>query len=144
MVDRIQLNVTMWFKTRAETTWFVRGLCIWRCAHLALCPNTLPRMPTGTFPPFTVSSISAPMPDLKVEADTSHHELPRREIGGLFRSEMWWRDRYRDFEAHGYRLRNRYHPDWNPSWKRSGKDFFDAEDGQPSIVSIVRFVFALP
>jgi hypothetical protein len=70
------------------------------------------------------------MPGLGVETDASLKELPRRQIGGLFRSEMWWRDRYRDLEAHGYRLRNRYHPDWEPSWKRSGKDFFDAEDGQ--------------
>jgi hypothetical protein len=64
--------------------------------------------------------------------------LPRRQIGGLFRSELWWRDRYRDLEAHGYRLRNRYHPDWEPSWKKSGKDFFNAEDGQPTIVGIIR------
>ncbi|KAN0116072.1 Protein kinase-like domain containing protein [Russula decolorans] len=73
------------------------------------------------------------MPGLGVETDASLKGLPRRQIGGLFRSEMWWRDRYRDLEAHGYRLRNRYHPDWEPSWKRSGKDFFDAEDGQPTI-----------
>ena len=70
--------------------------------------------------------------------DVGLTDLPRREIGGLFRSEMWWRDRYRDLEAHGYRLRHRYHPDWKPSWKTSGKDFFDAEDGQPTIVRIAR------
>ena len=77
------------------------------------------------------------MPGSGVETDASLIELPRRQIGGLFRSEMWWRDRYRDLEAHGYRLRNRYHPNWEPSWKRTGKDFFDAEDGQPTIVSII-------
>ena len=70
--------------------------------------------------------------------DVGLTDLPRREIGGLFHSEMWWRDRYRDLEAHGYRLRPRYHPDWKPSWKTSGKDFFDAEDGQPTIVRIAR------
>ena len=61
----------------------------------------------------------------------------------LFRSEIWWRDRYRDLEAHGYRLRNRYHPDWEPSWKKSGEDFFNAEDGQPTIVSIISLVQGL-
>jgi hypothetical protein len=75
-----------------------------------------------------------------VETDASLKEPPRREIGGLFRSEMWWGDRYHDFEAHGYKLRNRYHPEWEPSWKGSGRDFFDAEDGQPTIVSMTRLV----
>jgi hypothetical protein len=80
------------------------------------------------------------MPGSGGETDAGPMELPRREIGGLFRSEIWWRDRYRDFEAHGYSLRSRYHPDWQPSWKRSKKDFFDAEDGQPTIVSTVYLV----
>ena len=60
-----------------------------------------------------------------------------REIGTLFESEMWWRDQYRAIEALGYILRPRYHPNWRPSWKRSGKDFFTAEDGQPTLVSVV-------
>ena len=80
------------------------------------------------------------MPGSGVETDASLIELPRRQIGGLFRSEMWWRDRYRDLEARGYRLRNRYHPNWEPSWNRSGEDFFDVEDGQPTIVSIIHLV----
>jgi hypothetical protein len=78
------------------------------------------------------------MPGSGFEAHASLSELPRRQIGGLFRSEMWWQDRYRDLEAHGYRLRSRYSPGWQPSWLRSGKDFFDAEDGQPTIVRIIR------
>jgi hypothetical protein len=77
------------------------------------------------------------MPGLGGETDAGLTELSRREIGGLFRSEIWWKDRYHDLEAHGYRLRSRYHPDWQPSWKRSGRDFFDAEDGQPTIVSTI-------
>jgi hypothetical protein len=80
------------------------------------------------------------MPGWGGETDASPAELPRRDIGGLFRSEMWWRDHYRDLEAHGYRLRYRYQPDWKPSWKASRKDFFDAEDGQPTIVSVIRLV----
>ena len=84
------------------------------------------------------------MPGSGVETDASLRELPRRQIGGLFRSEIWWRDRYRDLEAHGYRLRNRYHPDWEPSWKKSGEDFFNAEDGQPTIVSKIHLVRSAP
>jgi len=63
-----------------------------------------------------------------------------REIGSLFDSELWWRDQYPAIEAQGYILRPRYHPNWRPSWKRSGKDFFAAEDGQPTLVSVVNLV----
>lgn len=63
-----------------------------------------------------------------------------REIGTLFDSELWWRDQYQAIEGQGYVLRPRYHPNWRPSWKRSGKDFFTAEDGQPTLVSIVCLV----
>jgi len=58
-----------------------------------------------------------------------------RTIGTLHRSEQWWRDKYYDLKRSGYELRPRYHPDWEPSWIRSGKDFFSVEDGQPSIVA---------
>ncbi|KAF8263894.1 hypothetical protein EI94DRAFT_549201 [Lactarius quietus] len=57
-----------------------------------------------------------------------------RVIGGLFSSEMWWRDHYRDIGNYGYRLRSRYDPDWQPSWRTSGKDFFTTEDGQPTLL----------
>lgn len=52
----------------------------------------------------------------------------------LFRSEEWWRDHYMEIYNHGYEFRPRYHPNWKPSWTGSGKDFFDVEDGQPTIV----------
>ncbi|KAI0296108.1 kinase-like domain-containing protein [Multifurca ochricompacta] len=58
------------------------------------------------------------------------------ELGVLYSSELWWRDRYHDIEACGYKLRPRYNPDWKPSWKKSGKDFFTTEDGQPTLVGI--------
>jgi hypothetical protein len=63
-----------------------------------------------------------------------------REVGGLFSSETWWRDCYRGIEEHGYKLRPRYHPDWQPSWKTSGRDFFVTEDGQASLVGIIYLV----
>ena len=67
----------------------------------------------------------------------SHAARTSREIGTLHKSEEWWRDQYLDLNLHGYDLRPRYHPDWKPSWRGSGKDFFSVEDGQPSIVSAV-------
>ena len=60
-----------------------------------------------------------------------------REFGALFDSELWWRNQYQAIEAQGYMLRPRYHPSWRPSWKRSGRNFFTVEDGQPTLVSVV-------
>ena len=37
----------------------------------------------------------------------------------------------------------RYYPNRRPSWKRSGKDFFAAEDGQPTLVSVVCLAFTI-
>jgi len=67
-----------------------------------------------------------------------------REIVGLFPWEIWWRDRYHVLESCGYRLRSRYHPDWVPSWKKSGKSFLTVEDGQPSVVSVVCLISSMP
>ena len=58
-----------------------------------------------------------------------------RTIGTLFRNEEWWRDQYYDIYNRGYQLRPRYHPSWEPSWIRSGRDSFAVEDGQPNTVS---------
>jgi hypothetical protein len=74
------------------------------------------------------------MPDSGVPTSAGLRGLQGRKIGSLLSSEIWWRDRYHDIEARGYRLRARYHPDWKPSWEGSGRDFFTAEDGQATIV----------
>jgi len=66
------------------------------------------------------------------------------ETGGLSQSEVWWRDRYRALESCGYKLRPRYHPDWVPSWKMSGKEFWTVEDGQSPQVSVVRLISFMP
>jgi hypothetical protein len=58
-----------------------------------------------------------------------------RTVGALFRNEEWWRDQYSAIYGRGYDLRPRYHPNWVPSWTRSGRDFYAVEDGQPTIVS---------
>ena len=60
-----------------------------------------------------------------------------RDIGTLFRSEVWWRDHYDDIKLCGFQLRPRYRPGWVPSWRESNKDFFSVEDGQPCLVSAV-------
>lgn len=59
------------------------------------------------------------------------------EIGDISRSEAWWRDRYYSIRDSGYELRPRYHPQWEPSWIRSGKDPREAEDGQNCQVRVV-------
>ena len=55
----------------------------------------------------------------------------------LYESEQWWRDRYKDLQESGFQLRPRYRPNWVPSWKASNKAFYDVEDGQPTIVSVL-------
>ena len=75
-----------------------------------------------------------------ISAVGEHRRQPVREIGTLFDSELWWRNQYLEIENHGYRLRPRYHPDWVPSWKKSGRDFFTTEDGQPTLVSVLHLI----
>jgi hypothetical protein len=78
---------------------------------------------------------------------TAHNPLPfsetlngseaptrTRRAGVLVKSEEWWRDHYYEIEIHGYKLRPRYHPLWEPSWIKSEKAFYSVEDGQATIV----------
>jgi hypothetical protein len=69
-----------------------------------------------------------------------YNEHNDRPAGTLVMTERWWRDRYNDIEKQGYRLRRRYHPQWEPSWLKTGKDFYTAEDGQATIVRVVAFL----
>jgi hypothetical protein len=75
---------------------------------------------------------SLPLPGV---VDVPQAPIHTRRTGTLVKSEEWWRDHYYDIEIHGYKLRPRYHPLWEPSWIRSNKDFYSVEDGQPMIVS---------
>jgi hypothetical protein len=77
------------------------------------------------------------MPGLGSARYYSSAEQTSREAGTLFPSELWWRDHYDIIRRSGYELRPRYHPDWVPSWKKRGRDFFTVEDGQPCLVSLV-------
>lgn len=69
---------------------------------------------------------------------------PSREVGALVPTEQWWRDRYNEIAEHGYKLRPRYHPNWQPSWLKSGKDFYTVEDGQATIVRVAVITFFSP
>ncbi|KAL5513779.1 hypothetical protein ACEPAH_4180 [Sanghuangporus vaninii] len=52
-----------------------------------------------------------------------------REISGtLTEREIVWRDRYQMLESHGYRLRQRYKPDWKPSWLTTKRPLFLHDD----------------
>jgi hypothetical protein len=57
------------------------------------------------------------MPRPPAVTGAGFREPSPREIGGLFASEAWLRDRYimLSTEARGYRHRPWYHPDWQPS-----------------------------
>jgi hypothetical protein len=74
-------------------------------------------------------------------APRSHSGLTSGTDDDLFKSEQWWRDRYNDIYDRGYQLRPRYHPNWVPSWKALRRDFYDVEDGQPTIVSVLSLYY---
>jgi hypothetical protein len=77
--------------------------------------------------------------------NTDAYNEPRDGLAGtLVMTEQWWRDRYNEIADHGYKLRPRYHPKWQPSWLKSGKDFYAVEDGQPTIVRVAAFIFRSP
>jgi hypothetical protein len=81
----------------------------------------------------------APHPAHSTDA---YSETSPRQAGTLVMTERWWRDRYDEIAEHGYKLRPRYHPQWQPSWRESGKTFYTVEDGQPTIVRVLHSSFA--
>ena len=90
------------------------------------------------------SSFSYPMPSSSVVGNAAAGpSRPSRQVGALVTTEQWWRDRYNEIAQHGYQLRPRYHPNWQPSWLKSGKDFYAVEDGQPTIVRVAVMAFFL-
>ena len=60
------------------------------------------------------------------------------KAGHLSEGETFWRDHYRFLKDRGYTLRDRYNPDWVPSWKsgKSSRNWRDSEDGQLLLVSL--------
>ncbi|KAL5536269.1 hypothetical protein ACEPAF_90 [Sanghuangporus sanghuang] len=49
----------------------------------------------------------------------------------LSEREILWRDRYNMLESHGYRLRQRYKPDWKPSWLTTKRSLVFHDDFKP-------------
>ena len=49
--------------------------------------------------------------------------------------EIYWQGKYNYLKCCGYLLRERYKPDWVPSWKDTSKTYLDCEDGVPVNVS---------
>ena len=56
-------------------------------------------------------------------------------------TEQWWRDRYNELAEHGYQLRPRCRPKWQPPCLKSGKDFYTAEGSQANIVRLTAIMF---
>jgi hypothetical protein len=81
------------------------------------------------------------MPSFRINNNVNvYSESPGRKPGTLVMTERWWRDRYDAISSRGYELRPRYRPDWEPSWLKSGKDFYTVEDGQPTIVRLTLLI----
>ncbi|RDX54886.1 kinase-like protein [Lentinus brumalis] len=57
--------------------------------------------------------------------------------GGLFEHEFFWRDHQRWLADAGYILRPRFREEWQPSWLKSKKLFFQCEDGQTTVRSSI-------
>lgn len=51
--------------------------------------------------------------------------------------EKTWRDRQPGLLQRGYLLRQRYHPDWKPSWEGTNVDPDFCEDSVAQLVSLV-------
>ncbi|KAL5530879.1 hypothetical protein ACEPAG_3755 [Sanghuangporus baumii] len=52
----------------------------------------------------------------------------RENEAPLLSREVVWRDRYNMLESHGYRLRQRYRPDWKRSWLTTKRPLYLHED----------------
>ncbi|KAH8987525.1 hypothetical protein EDB86DRAFT_3245740 [Lactarius hatsudake] len=74
-----------------------------------------------------------PVPATTATNSFAYNEPNDRQAGTLVMTERWWADRYNEIAEQGYRLRPRYHPQWEPSWFKTGKDFYTVEDGQATI-----------
>lgn len=65
--------------------------------------------------------------------------------GQLSESEAWWRERFGWLKDRGYLLRQRYSPDWNPSWLETKRNRFTCEDGRVAKVRHLQLrVVAVP
>lgn len=73
-------------------------------------------------------------------------QFPDRYRGkdALYGSEVPWSDLYFYLRDLGYQLRERYHPDWFPSWVKDGTlSRWDAIDGYTPVLVASSFHLAL-
>jgi len=52
----------------------------------------------------------------------------------LSEPEVWWRQHFGWLKNRGYLLRQRYSPDWSPSWHGTKRKKFACEDGRAAKV----------
>jgi hypothetical protein len=79
--------------------------------------------------------------DERSDLPRPYNDLPlsmKTEV--LDKGERWWRDHYDLLEKAGYRLRIRYHPNWQPTWQLTDRRYEDCEDGAPANSFWVRTV----
>ncbi|KIM35903.1 hypothetical protein M413DRAFT_78958 [Hebeloma cylindrosporum] len=74
---------------------------------------------------------------------TISETLPLSE-GGLGRTEIFWRENFHWFREQGYQLRNRYSPDWTPSWGTKSVNYWRKEDGVPLMHATVNDAIHIP
>ncbi|KAI0351975.1 kinase-like protein [Trametes cingulata] len=79
---------------------------------------------------------------LSPQASERQAELTRNGTYDLLPSEVLWRDRHRWLRDHGYDLRPRYSPDWEPSWINTNRDPEFCEDAimltDPNVIDAKR------
>lgn len=74
---------------------------------------------------------------LTSEGVQAYAELTEQGTYSLLPAEIEWRDRYPALHSRGYLLRQRYHPNWSPTWTGTNLDPTYCED---SVVIHVRQV----
>ena len=68
--------------------------------------------------------------------DAPYSESRGEDASPLSEREVLWRDRYNMLESHGYRLRQRYKPDWTPSWLTTKRHLVFHDDYKPHRVGV--------
>ena len=56
----------------------------------------------------------------------------------LAESEVWWNQHFHWLKDRGYLLRQRYSPDWKPSWLGTKRHPFGSVDGRPARVCLLQ------
>ncbi|TFY71471.1 hypothetical protein EVG20_g1546 [Dentipellis fragilis] len=68
---------------------------------------------------------------------TEEHRRFAEDRGIVAFGETWWRDHHDTLFKLGYALRSRYHPNWTPPWRGTGRSYKGYEEGQSAHRTIV-------